>query len=203
MVQAHDASGAEMITVAVRRVNISDRSKESLGGGGAVSTSSTPPATSFCRTPPAATTADEAVRTARLGREAGLSNLGEARGDRRRTDTVSRQRSAPRSHARPRARRIRRAGRTRATIRSSAASSKTPGRRPSCRSARRSARVWCIQNVNNLSHHPRVRARAARGRRRVGTASDAALAMSSAPTTVLDEHGDRRRAGFRSRWPRP
>ncbi len=30
MVQAHDASGAEMITVAVRRVNISDRSKESL-----------------------------------------------------------------------------------------------------------------------------------------------------------------------------
>ena len=30
MVRAHEASGAEMITVAVRRVNISDRSKESL-----------------------------------------------------------------------------------------------------------------------------------------------------------------------------
>ena len=30
MVQAHDASGAEMVTVAVRRVNIADRSKESL-----------------------------------------------------------------------------------------------------------------------------------------------------------------------------
>src|SRR6059058_4108802 len=30
MVKAHEASGAEMITVAVRRVNISDRSKESL-----------------------------------------------------------------------------------------------------------------------------------------------------------------------------
>jgi thiazole synthase len=30
MVQAHEASGAEMVTVAVRRVNISDRSKESL-----------------------------------------------------------------------------------------------------------------------------------------------------------------------------
>ena len=30
MVQAHEASGAEMITVAVRRVNISDRTKESL-----------------------------------------------------------------------------------------------------------------------------------------------------------------------------
>ena len=30
MQRAHQASGAEMITVAVRRVNISDRSKESL-----------------------------------------------------------------------------------------------------------------------------------------------------------------------------
>ena len=30
MQQAHDASGADMVTVAVRRVNISDRSKESL-----------------------------------------------------------------------------------------------------------------------------------------------------------------------------
>ena len=30
MVQAHDASGADMITVAVRRVNIFDRNKESL-----------------------------------------------------------------------------------------------------------------------------------------------------------------------------
>jgi thiazole synthase len=30
MVKAHEASGADMVTVAVRRVNISDRSKESL-----------------------------------------------------------------------------------------------------------------------------------------------------------------------------
>ena len=30
MAQAHAASGADMVTVAVRRVNISDRSKESL-----------------------------------------------------------------------------------------------------------------------------------------------------------------------------
>ncbi len=30
MANAHRASGAEMVTVAVRRVNISDRSKESL-----------------------------------------------------------------------------------------------------------------------------------------------------------------------------
>ena len=32
MMQAHEASGAEMVTVAVRRVNIADRSKESLLG---------------------------------------------------------------------------------------------------------------------------------------------------------------------------
>ena len=30
MVRAHEASGAEMVTVAVRRVNISDRTQESL-----------------------------------------------------------------------------------------------------------------------------------------------------------------------------
>ena len=30
MQAAHDASGAEVVTVAVRRVNVSDRSKESL-----------------------------------------------------------------------------------------------------------------------------------------------------------------------------
>ena len=30
MQRAHEASGADMVTVAVRRVNISDRSKESL-----------------------------------------------------------------------------------------------------------------------------------------------------------------------------
>src|SRR5678809_184148 len=30
MAQAHQASGADMVTVAVRRVNISDRSRESL-----------------------------------------------------------------------------------------------------------------------------------------------------------------------------
>ena len=30
MAKAHEASGADMVTVAVRRVNISDRTKESL-----------------------------------------------------------------------------------------------------------------------------------------------------------------------------
>ncbi|MBI4485844.1 MAG: thiazole synthase [Acidobacteria bacterium] len=68
MVQAHEASGAEMITVAVRRVNISDRSKESLLDYIDTSRYMLLPNTAGCFT------ADEAVRTARLGREAGLSN---------------------------------------------------------------------------------------------------------------------------------
>jgi thiazole synthase len=49
-------------------VNISDRSKESL-------LDYIDTAKYFCcRIPPGATRADEAIRTARLGREAGLSN---------------------------------------------------------------------------------------------------------------------------------
>jgi thiazole synthase len=68
MVKAHDASGAEMITVAVRRVNIADRSKESLLDYIDTSKYFILPNTAGCYT------ADEAVRTARLGREAGLSN---------------------------------------------------------------------------------------------------------------------------------
>src|SRR5881275_1438444 len=68
MVQAHEASGAEMVTVAVWRVNISDRSKESLLDYIDTSKYFILPNTAGCYT------ADEAVRTARLGREAGLSN---------------------------------------------------------------------------------------------------------------------------------
>src|SRR5919201_4450791 len=68
MVKAHEASGAEMITVAVRRVNISDRSKESLLDYIDTSKYFLLPNTAGCYT------AEEAVRTARLGREAGLSH---------------------------------------------------------------------------------------------------------------------------------
>jgi len=68
MVQAHEASGAEMITVAVRRVNISDRSRESLLDYIDTSRYTLLPNTAGCFT------ADEAVRTARLAREAGLSH---------------------------------------------------------------------------------------------------------------------------------
>src|SRR5215510_6186870 len=68
MVKAHDASGADMITVAVRRVNISDRTKESLLDYIDTSKYFLLPNTAGCYS------ADEAIRTARLGREAGLSN---------------------------------------------------------------------------------------------------------------------------------
>src|ERR1044071_6816808 len=68
MAQAHEASGAEMVTVAVRRVNISDRSKESLLDYIDTSRVFLLPNTAGCFT------ADDAIRTARLGREAGLSN---------------------------------------------------------------------------------------------------------------------------------
>src|SRR6187397_720297 len=68
MVKAHEASGADMVTVAVRRVNISDRSKESLLDFIDTDKIALLPNTAGCYS------ADDAVRTARLGREAGLSN---------------------------------------------------------------------------------------------------------------------------------
>ena len=68
MAQAHAASGAEVVTVAVRRVNISDRSQESLLDYIDTERIFILPNTAGCYT------ADEAIRTARLGREAGLSN---------------------------------------------------------------------------------------------------------------------------------
>ena len=68
MQRAHEASGADMVTVAVRRVNISDRTKESLLDYIDTTRIALLPNTAGCYT------ADDAVRTARLGREAGLSN---------------------------------------------------------------------------------------------------------------------------------
>jgi thiazole synthase len=68
MQRAHEASGADMVTVAVRRVNISDRTKESLLDYIDTNRIALLPNTAGCYT------ADDAVRTARLGREAGLSN---------------------------------------------------------------------------------------------------------------------------------
>lgn len=67
MARAHAASGADMVTVAVRRVNLTDRSKESLLDYIDRSKIFILPNTAGCYT------AEEAMRTARLGREAGLS----------------------------------------------------------------------------------------------------------------------------------
>jgi thiazole synthase len=68
MARAHEASGAEMVTVAVRRVNLTDRSKESMLDYIDRSKHFILPNTAGCYT------ADDAVRTARLAREVGLSN---------------------------------------------------------------------------------------------------------------------------------
>ena len=68
MARAHAASGADMVTVAVRRVNLTDKSKESLLDYIDREKIFILPNTAACYT------ADEAIRTARLAREVGLSN---------------------------------------------------------------------------------------------------------------------------------
>ncbi|MBI4354078.1 MAG: thiazole synthase, partial [Candidatus Omnitrophica bacterium] len=69
MRQALDASGAEMITVAVRRLNLDRPNEESLLDHINRSRVTILPNTAGCYT------AEEAIRVARLGREAGLSDL--------------------------------------------------------------------------------------------------------------------------------
>ena len=68
MVDAFNRSGAEMITVAVRRVNITDRSQPSLLDFIDLKRFAILPNTAGCYT------TEEAVRTARLAREVGLSD---------------------------------------------------------------------------------------------------------------------------------
>jgi thiazole synthase len=68
MARAHEASGAEIVTVAVRRVNLTDRSKESLLDYVDRSKYFILPNTAGCYT------GEEAIRAARLAREVGLSN---------------------------------------------------------------------------------------------------------------------------------
>src|SRR4051794_16838165 len=68
MALCHAASGADVVTVAVRRVNLTDRSKESLLDYIDRDRMFILPNTAACYT------ADEAIRTARLAREVGLSN---------------------------------------------------------------------------------------------------------------------------------
>ncbi|MEO8025241.1 MAG: thiazole synthase [Bryobacteraceae bacterium] len=68
MTRCHEASGSEVVTVAVRRVNLTDKSKESLLDYIDRSKMFILPNTAACFT------ADDAIRTARLGREVGLSH---------------------------------------------------------------------------------------------------------------------------------
>src|SRR5207245_7565923 len=68
MREAHEASGAEIVTVAVRRVDLKARGPENLLDHIDTRRLFILPNTAACYT------ADDAVRTARLGREAGLSN---------------------------------------------------------------------------------------------------------------------------------
>jgi thiazole synthase len=66
MKEAHRESGAEIVTVAVRRINL-DRTRESL-------LDFIPPEMTLLPNTAGCYTADDAVRTARLGREVGLSH---------------------------------------------------------------------------------------------------------------------------------
>ena len=68
MTRAHEASGAEVVTVAVRRVNLTDRSQESMLDYIDRSRYFILPNSAGCYS------ADEAIRAARLAREVGLSN---------------------------------------------------------------------------------------------------------------------------------
>ena len=68
MKAAHEASGTEMVTVAIRRVDLTARGEGSLLSWIDRSRIFILPNTAACYT------ADDAVRTARLAREAGLSN---------------------------------------------------------------------------------------------------------------------------------
>ena len=69
MKQALEASGSELVTVAVRRVDLSDRGAESMFAYIDTDKMMILPNTAACYT------ADDAMRYARLGREAGLSDF--------------------------------------------------------------------------------------------------------------------------------
>ena len=68
MARCHEASGAEVVTVAVRRVNLTTAPRNRCSTISIRRKHFLLPNTAACYT------ADEAIRTARLGREAGMSN---------------------------------------------------------------------------------------------------------------------------------
>ena len=68
MKKAHEASGAEVVTVAIRRVDLNDKGKESMLSYIDTNKITILPNTAGCFT------AEEAIRTARLAKAAGLPN---------------------------------------------------------------------------------------------------------------------------------
>ena len=197
MVKAIEASGAEVVTVAVRRVNISDRSKESLLDYLDTKKYFLLPNTAGCYT------AADAIRTAQLGPRGGAVELGQAGGDRRRAYALPRQRGAGRGDAASSWLTASSCFPTRATTWSSAGSWRTRAPPLSCRSARRSVPASASRTSTTsgssasrcsvpvivdagVGHRLRRRAGHGAGRRR-----------------RPDEHGDRRRAASRWRWPKP
>jgi thiazole synthase len=68
MKRAHEASGAEIVTVAVRRLDLSKKGEQSL-------LEWIPKGMTLLPNTAACYTADEAIRTARLGRELGMGDL--------------------------------------------------------------------------------------------------------------------------------
>ena len=170
------------MTVAVRRVNLTDRTKESL-------LDFIPAGMTLLPNTAGCYTAEDAVRAARLGREVGLSNWVklEVLGD---EQTLWPDNEALLDgDARPSSGRASSSSPTPPTIRSCAGSSRTRARPPSCRSARRSARGSGSRIPNNISiilERAKVPVIVDAG---VGTASDACVAMELGAAGVLMNTG--------------
>ena len=197
MVDAFDASGTEMVTVALRRVNLDDL--DDLGKGSLIDRIDQDrylllPNTAACYT------ADEAVRDGAAGARTGRLELGEAGGDRRRgrpssptTRNCSRRpgNSSPTTSS---------CCPTRRTIRSSAASSRDLGAAAVMPLAAPIGSGMGIRNPANLRiivEQANVPVIVDAG---VGTASDAALAMELGRGRRADEHRRRRAPGIRCAW---
>ena len=177
MAQCHAASGAEVVTVAVRRVDLSDKSGTSLMDYIAPSLFILPN-TAACYT------AADAIRTARLGREAGLSNWVklEVIGDERTLLPDNEALSRPRGCW---SRKGSWCCRTRPTTRSRAASWKMPGAAAVMPLGAPIGSGLGIQNPNNISiikEFAKVPVVVDAG---VGTASDVAIAMELGADAVL------------------
>ena len=151
-------------------------------GIGAPSTTSTRRVYFLLPNPQAAITRDEAIRTASLGREAGLSHCVklEVIGDER---TLFRTTRARRGDASARGEGFV-ACPTRATIRLSVGSWRTPGRRRSCRSAPRVDRGWGFRTstTSGSSRFARVPVDCRRrGRNRFGRGAAMELGADGVP----------------------